>query len=294
MILSSWLHARRPCSSISRGAISLCNRPLYSQVRRYGLTADEPKIDSSRERLINRTGRTASTLKPRLLRARDFLDLSQTNHRGSTVFFNAGGVQLRYRGRIPFPPHSRGFLYYHSDPTLSPLAGSVRLRTTTSDAPSSFPQGQDLLSPTGMSQLLNDRLVTPDQLSRCHTLFANRIRVHAELILFGLSQPFPVNFSTTLYLTIVGPTALHPIAYSVLSHEPGRYSFTGTAIARFERSTLPEHAGKRPDVRAEYAGRHKDGELFTLPYHSEPGRLLSFNVDGDGPTAAALRVLWDT
>ncbi|KAJ7266856.1 hypothetical protein C8J57DRAFT_1068829 [Mycena rebaudengoi] len=277
-----------------------------------------------RERLINRTGRTASTLKPRLLRARDFLDLSQANHRGSTVFFNAGGVQLRYRGRIPFPPHSRGFLYYHSDPTLSPLAGSVRLRTTTSDAPSSFPQGQDLLSPTGMSwqislpqiatrekysplrrQLLNDRLVTPDQLSRCHTLFANRIRVHAELILFGLSQPFPVNFSTTLYLTIVGPTALHPIAYSVLSHEPGRYSFTGTAIARFERSTLPEHAGKRvlllrivkivePDVRAEYAGRHKDGELFTLPYHSEPGRLLSFNVDGDGPTAAALRVLWDT
>ncbi|KAJ7135707.1 hypothetical protein C8R44DRAFT_729270 [Mycena epipterygia] len=99
-----------------------------------------------------------STLNPKLLQAADVLDISQIKT-FSTQFLGPiprpmGYLQFSYArsetGRtIPFPAHSRGFLYYHSVPLERPLEGSLRFRVTPDNTPSSFSRGQDLLCPWG-------------------------------------------------------------------------------------------------------------------------------------------------
>ncbi|KAJ7110671.1 hypothetical protein C8R44DRAFT_633906, partial [Mycena epipterygia] len=89
-----------------------------------------------------------------------------------------------------FPPHSRGFLYYHSDAPAGSLEGSLRFRVTSDNTPSLFPRGQDLLAPWGLpwriilpqiachpkyarirEQLLRENLATEGQLSHHRDIF---------------------------------------------------------------------------------------------------------------------------
>ncbi|TFK45333.1 hypothetical protein OE88DRAFT_1221970 [Heliocybe sulcata] len=51
--------------------------------------------------------------------------------------------------RIPFPPGSHGFLYWHLEPDAPPVSGEVRFRTTISSDPATFPSGRDLQLPDG-------------------------------------------------------------------------------------------------------------------------------------------------
>ena len=54
------------------------------------------------------------------------------------------------RKDLPVPPSTRGFLYYHLPDPRHPAAGQVRFRTTTEEQPSSFDEGRDPLTPTGL------------------------------------------------------------------------------------------------------------------------------------------------
>jgi hypothetical protein len=176
-----------------------------------------------------------STLNPHLIFPSDFLALSHRKTFSISFTHSRGkgrGAEIAYQytnsGVEPFPPHAHGFLYYHSDPTLSQQAGGVRLRTTPDSAVSSFHHGHDLRLPSGMpwqigipqiattqkfsclrEQLLHERMVSNALMSRCHTIFANRRNIHPELTVWGLQHPFLVNFGTSLCLTMVGPTAAH-------------------------------------------------------------------------------------
>jgi len=49
------------------------------------------------------------------------------------------------RTNIPYPPDTKAFLYYSMSPEKPRIAGNLRFRVTSSDDPSSFESGSDLL-----------------------------------------------------------------------------------------------------------------------------------------------------
>ncbi|KAJ7708107.1 hypothetical protein B0H17DRAFT_1174310 [Mycena rosella] len=234
-----------------------------------------------------------------------------------------------------FPDHARGFLYYYSGSHAGPLEGSIRFRLTPDNSPSSFLSGQDLLTPSGFpwqillaqvacrdnyafigDQLIRENLVIPEQLSRCRDVFSQKEQIYPQYTLFGLDSPFLVNFSSPVHLTIVGEQ-LHEVDMSSLFKNQTRggkayFPWTGSGIARLERSTLSEHAGRRVihlriikilqpgtctvDVRS-YDGRverPEEGQLFMVRFRDGPPKTWAYDIDKKFKLAAVLRVLWDS
>ncbi|KAF7356142.1 hypothetical protein MVEN_00944900 [Mycena venus] len=279
-----------------------------------------------------------STLNPSLLVPNDYLDLS---HRKWVIvrFPKSRGestASIWYEkvvhDFIPFPEKSAGFLYFSRDPQAAPLEGYIRLRVTPNNAsPSSFHDGHDLLSPSGYpwqiilpqvasrsnyarfrDQLLEENLVTAEELSQSRSLFGHRRRINPEATLFRLTQEFPVNFASPSYLTVVGSKTLHVLRCNLFraSRAGGDYfPWTGSAVVRFEPSTMPEHARRRVvHLRIE---RIVDRVVSNAKgYHAlinEPqeGQLLSVSPRGtsqpwaydmdrkNSSLAAGLRILWD-
>ncbi|KAJ7074843.1 hypothetical protein B0H15DRAFT_792677 [Mycena belliarum] len=294
-----------------------------------------------------------STLNPSLITPADYMDVSGMacfNFRYSGSITGVGDPEARRPGLsyvpqdgrfIRFPDKTHGFLYYHSQPHISPLAGSVRFRVTQDNAPFSFTGGHDLLTPSGVpwqiilpqiacrpvyawlpQHLLRDRLVTEDLLSRCRDVFRERERMQPFSIVFTFDSTFLVNFSSETALTIAGDT-LHRLRLDIFkmgirdypwtgTHGLGLYSqCTGSALARFEASTLPEYAGRRmihlrvikvlepvsPLVDLQtYRGRiqePREGELFTVSHYGRLPKPWAYDIDASNSRAAALRALWD-
>jgi hypothetical protein len=149
------------------------------------------------------------------------------------------------RDRYPFPPNTHGFLYYHSDPTLPPLAGQLRLRLTSSNDPASFKEGKDLIrhdyrpwnrsllcivASKGLeavkTQLLADGLVDPPLISQCERL----VKDHAyerpsPITLYTLNQPFFVDLSHGGFrCRVVGEDALSLLHVQHMFQAGGKYN----------------------------------------------------------------------
>ncbi|KAJ6541204.1 hypothetical protein DFH09DRAFT_1322782 [Mycena vulgaris] len=135
------------------------------------------------------------------------------------------------------------FLYYHPDPQLSPMAGSVRLRATLDNAPSSFHCGQDLLLPSEIpwqvilpqiatrpkysrfrQQLLHDQLVSDHNWHSAARSSMARGSISPPLTIFHVSQSFPILFHSVLCLTIVGSVASHSVQLVFFSESRGTRS----------------------------------------------------------------------
>ncbi|KAJ7150505.1 hypothetical protein C8R43DRAFT_1005984 [Mycena crocata] len=286
-----------------------------------------------------------STLNAALISSGDFLHLS---HRvGITMRFphSVGlGSQLRYAqertvlesglGKLsekPFPADSQGFLYYNSQSPVV-LDGSLRFRITSDSNPSSFHCGRDLLLPSGFpwqisllqlachkeytvirQQLLHECLITEEQRATCVEICGSGRRITPSLTLFRLDSPFLVDFSSPeLSLVVVGKS-IHRIPLNRIFTDSANgersNKWTGMAIARFEPSTRPEHAGRRvlhlrimkitqPVVctAAKYRGRivqPREGDLFTVcDHHGVPGPW-AYDIDKKAGLAVGLRALWD-
>ncbi|KAJ7090575.1 hypothetical protein C8R43DRAFT_829148, partial [Mycena crocata] len=175
-----------------------------------------------------------------------------------------------------FPRLTRGFFYYKSGTGTAALDGGVRFRITLERDPALFPLGHDLALPSGLPwevslpqiacakkyeavrmHLLYAQLATTEQVSRCRTLWGRK-PIHPNLTLFSLGSLFYADFSHSLKLTVVGETKLHQVQFNSLfaAYAQGKTYFpwrgrwlgiirSGTALARFEPSTLLEHAGRR-------------------------------------------------
>ncbi|KAJ7110600.1 hypothetical protein C8R44DRAFT_261603 [Mycena epipterygia] len=317
------------------------SRILWAPIHRYAtgstLLEELPALVSKRRGGHN-PAHEISTLNPKFLKPADVLDLSHKNT--LTVAFphhNSGPGLLVYRqsdedGYLPFPDHSRGFLYYRSEPSAEPLEGSLRFRLTPDDSPSSFPRGQDLLGPWGglpwqialpqiacydkyrriQDQLLHENLATEEQLAHCRAIFRNHTRcIFPQYTLFRLESPFLVNFSAIIHLTAVG-SALHKLHLSPLTDWAGSKVYrpwSGSAVARFEASMRPEYAGRRvvhmrivkiiqpvAPTEAVYTGRvpkPEEGQLLNVAKRGRAPEPWAYDVDEKGSTAAGLRVLWD-
>ncbi|KAF8340883.1 hypothetical protein F5887DRAFT_1284186 [Amanita rubescens] len=89
--------------------------------------------------------RVISTLCPKRLKPSDCIDLSGILTPAVTL--PCGRTRLRglnHDYKVPFPPNTRGFLYYHIPPKAPPFVGEIRFRCANSLQ--DFPNGKDLLS----------------------------------------------------------------------------------------------------------------------------------------------------
>ncbi|KAJ6534133.1 hypothetical protein B0H19DRAFT_1080631 [Mycena capillaripes] len=296
---------------------------------------------NSPDKPSNNRGRprnTISTLNPALISPSDYLDLSRRvsvnahfsesrSPTSSMIYYDYFPGDLKRRKK-PFPSQCAGFFYYHRPPDAAPLEGSIRLRVAWSNSASAFPNGEDLLLPSGSpwqiilpqiashaqyagirEQLLHENLVTEKQLSRCRAVFGNKHRTGSHRIIFRFNQEFPVQFDSGIYLTIVDD-ALYDLEFdrifhAVLGKDRERLApWTGTALARFEPSA---HSGRRvvhlrivkivTPVSCPYSNRVSKpmgGQLLTLSrYNNEPEPWAYDIDDKDTAAAVALRVLWN-
>ena len=81
-----------------------------------------------------------STLSPAKLTATDYIDIS--NHCRPSADLPTGRISLWYGGQKPFPPDTKGFLYFHKSD--DPLFGSLRFRVVADSDPALFENGTDL------------------------------------------------------------------------------------------------------------------------------------------------------
>ncbi|KAJ6524432.1 hypothetical protein DFH09DRAFT_937255, partial [Mycena vulgaris] len=222
----------------------------------------------------------------------------------------------------PFPVGTRGFLYYYAPPDLPPMAGGLRFRITPASRPSSFPDGFDLLREgpamggpppdhrlrlsaakrSFRNQLLAERLVSHEDLERCRAVSPTKKRLDPKITLYRLNQPFPVAFHHWPARSGSSTTARR-------RRSPGPTP-TCSALAQFERSALPEHAGTDtlvmrivkmltaptcvlPDYDG-YLPPPAEGALVHRRMgHARAVRLQPWHCDVAGPSdsAAALRIL---
>ncbi|KAJ6546030.1 hypothetical protein DFH09DRAFT_1087992 [Mycena vulgaris] len=314
-------------------------RNRCSSIRHY---SGEASPDSP-QRKYKRTVRAVSTLNPSLLSPADHLDLSQSAAPKIRSAPARGGTRLAYAHHrpdlseaktetIPFPAHARGFLYYHFPPGTTSLEGGLRFRCITGNSPSSFPRGHDLLGTSGFpwqislpqlacrpgyawiaEQLVQENLVTQEQLAQCQRIFGHHPSIYPHHLLFRLDSPFHLRFSSQVVLTVAGEV-LHRFHISGLCRDDAGgvplFPWTGSAVARFERSTLLENAGRRvfhirivkiiqPAVCTVegYKGRMvrpEEGHLFAVRPHGGPPEPWAYDIDRKKTNiASALRVLWD-
>lgn len=136
------------------------------------------------------------------------------------------------KGRPFFPKNTRGALYYHTDPTLPPIAGEIRFRLC--DTIENFEHGSDLhilgmpwslpltriaynSSLIGLRKLLVKEGLVDSQLMTDISKLPNLDRQDDRLTLFHLSHPFLVDLTVTdLNLTLVTRSALHKIRFQNL------------------------------------------------------------------------------
>ncbi|KAJ7630015.1 hypothetical protein DFH06DRAFT_1337937 [Mycena polygramma] len=102
-----------------------------------------------------------TTLDPRRFTEAQYFDISQAGNGLNRIFRRMRSSQVSdphmrqhgihmATGDIPFPPDSRGFLYYRSPPHQSPLAGGIRFRVADQPDKAGFLAGHDLMMAHGL------------------------------------------------------------------------------------------------------------------------------------------------
>lgn len=140
---------------------------------------------------------------------------------------------------LPFPADSRGFIYYHTSPSIPKTAGELRFRLTQGDDPQRFQSGSDLLLVDGLPWniplaaiahnrthrifrrlLLRDNLVSPALMDLCAGFPITRSR---SRVIHSLGQPFHVEFHHihTAFLILSGSTCSRLILPRIFVHAAG-------------------------------------------------------------------------
>ncbi|TFY80180.1 hypothetical protein EWM64_g3834 [Hericium alpestre] len=166
---------------------------------------------------------------------------------------------------MPFPAGAKGFLYYHAN-MRNPLESQVRFRVTEDNDPASFSRGHDLVYDKGyvwhlrLAHIVSHRrqgpllrLLVHDGLVDEQTINTNDARnpdmrhQRIKRSVNSLSEPFVLKLSLLRpYVTafVAGRTHKFMVAPPQVFHREKLYD-EGTVLVRLERSTLPEHAGRR-------------------------------------------------
>ncbi|RDB30810.1 hypothetical protein Hypma_005772 [Hypsizygus marmoreus] len=246
-----------------------------SQLIRFESFSTKPEITVLKKSRIHRRHPPITTLHPDKLTVTEFRELSKQKQ---PTFMT---VEWDVRQRLtyahhenkyqPFPPGTRGFLYYYSDPKLPSIAGELRFRITPSSDPGTFYHGNDLLRANGTPWsirllpiavqhlhsglrrlLLKDKLVTETILRVCQTLAKDHVeKLRTQLpVIYSFGQPFLIDFSKhSLRFWVVKGDRSMPVDLLYISSEFRRRlgengkitPYTGKAYISLELSTLPQH-----------------------------------------------------
>ncbi|KAJ6482693.1 hypothetical protein C8R45DRAFT_1099958 [Mycena sanguinolenta] len=282
---------------------------------------------------LTRSPRSISTLTTAFLGTSDYLDLS--GEQTVSIAFpgsqnEAASITYTTTPNRPFPKLTDGHLYYHRHEHATPLECGIRFRTRAKKPPWTFIRGQDLLLPSGhpweiilpeiacragyatiRDQLLGEKLVTEEQVSQCRDIFAGH-EINPETTLFRLTQEFPVDFSGSINLAVVGETlhhlefedifrvfdkcrSYHPwIGCGLVAFEPVAESgrrlvnlrIKGTVGRRWSKIKGGSFKGILPPRKGILLARTRRGGLSPVTW--------AHDIDADlSPTGAALRLLWD-
>ena len=187
--------------------------------------------------------------------------------------------------RVPCPPDTKVFLYYCIPPEKPRIAGELRLRVTSSDDPASFESGSDLLRSNGQpwsrplhalpkyynplyEKLREDQLVPDDLDAALSTLPSPYPKYRRSHHFYSLNDTFILNFCHPMVLLVITEQGTERVPLMKMfsdSHDQRKSPYTGaytiynlyiefsheslgSVLARFERSTLPEHKGTRTVV----------------------------------------------
>ena len=249
----------------------------------------------------------------------------------------------------PYPPDTAAFLYYFTSPERPPIAGELRLRVTSSEDHASFESGFDLLALNGQlwsrslyvvskfypplyEKLREDGLVSDDLDAFLSTLPSKFPRCQ---ILYTLNDTFVIDFSFTQQsLFVITEHGIAPLRFrgpwvdhrdqpnsrapytGIYTSYPSpdwndSYRSVGSALARFERSSLPDHKGSKTVVLRilkkitslkcaipiydRYIPPPKEGELHEKGSNNKlDHQPWSVNIDKPrGGFVRALQLLWD-
>ncbi|KAF5342646.1 hypothetical protein D9611_002026 [Ephemerocybe angulata] len=161
-LLRTVQNARFSSPSISSRALGIlstqgvyCSHPLNTLPTPHGSVQVLRTMFTSAIQRAPPTKRPVNNLDPKHLNMSHIIDL-QGVIQPWVSFAPAAWTRLCYSvPSTPFPPHSRGFLYYHSRPGLPPGAGEIRLRVVdpglaeSHSAADLFANGRDLLEHNG-------------------------------------------------------------------------------------------------------------------------------------------------
>ena len=247
-----------------------------------------------------------------------------------------------------FPPDTKAFLYYFTPPDKPRIAGELRVRVVPSDDPSSFESGSDLLRVNGQTwsrplhvlskyyiplyEKLREENLIPDDLYAALSAFPPRLptgRYYTGQNLYTINDTFIIDLSIRgLSLSVITEQGMEALELYGLFTEwrvsllpyTGEYTnhllsigdsneSVGSALARFERSTLREHKGTRtivlrflkvitsviplydnsivPPKEGELHRRHLRGALNSSVWYVNIDDIGCIKVRG-------LRLLWDT
>ncbi|KAF8968777.1 hypothetical protein BDZ97DRAFT_328448 [Flammula alnicola] len=217
--------------------------------------------------------------------------------------FQASHKKNKLQTFLPYPPKTRGAFYYHQDPGRPALSGELRFRMCNSIA--KFHMGQDLQVDVGepwniplltMVQkapflpicrlLTQDGLVDDDLVADLQKLPHLYRHTKESIMLYEIDQPFVVDVARSQWaVSLVTRKSLQTVVLQKLFRaQTGKFTplYTGRVRARFEASTLPEHAHRPalvlrvleeltpvkcvvPDYDG-FVAKPRPGELFAKKY----------------------------
>ncbi|KAF9475382.1 hypothetical protein BDN70DRAFT_996477 [Pholiota conissans] len=239
-----------------------------------------PTTNFSRNRRPKKLISTIRTLRPDIIISQEEKVHDLSDITGPVLFaVDNRRCQLYYaptsKSWLPFPPKTRGYLYYHVSPGHSELAGSIRFRLC--ESPEDFEGGRDPLAPSGqpwgytllelatrpvrevfLPLMLAEGFVDEETISDLAKLRSPQEH-HRSPFLFSLAQPFVTNLAfmkanvrilTRKKLTQVDlkPSTSAQFMVSYNGKPQWISPLTGSVKLRLELSTLPEHVSLGPTL----------------------------------------------
>ncbi|THU88752.1 hypothetical protein K435DRAFT_969370 [Dendrothele bispora CBS 962.96] len=252
-----------------------------------------------------------STLDCSRLRSKDLMDFS--NLKTPLLYFNSVGYIIGYtyigKRLRPFPPNTRGFLYFHQSSTLPSITKSIRLRLC--EDPSKFNESQDLLAPDGnpwdlsLFQLMNQKnakpfveelvregYITEEELELCRNIMKNAGILHFPRVHFlhalGQSTSVRIGQRTTSVAVMGKDTCVHPLEFNQDFLEP----FTGIESTDYAKIAFDYDKEKDwllvrlLELPEQYRGKTTLQEGDTLPLN-----LYRFRPNGRQNARKAMDIL---
>ncbi|TFY77401.1 hypothetical protein EWM64_g6610 [Hericium alpestre] len=241
-------------------------------------------------------------------------------------FLRAFYCSNKCRVHLCFPQDTRGFLYFHQD-AQNPLQSQIRFRIAQDRDPTrSFTSGHDLTygsgytwnillvnatskNPALRTMLLRDGLVDDALLAQLQARSeSNKHSLRLKRVVSALSHPFTLEFKKrTLHLAVhvAGQDRMYstrgPLFNYIRMLQGSVVYEEGSASCRLERSTLPQHAGRRIVVMRLLKILHppkRRPELpptggVSIPAEGELFKSWCRDVDKPGRRGQTLRLLYD-